>query len=1048
MDIHKYIRQASQMLAATALALVLCPPMRATVPNADSPSAPLQKESIRGTVKDAKTGDPLIGVSVIVKGSSIGTVTDMNGNFTLNVEKGTTLSVSYVGYRTREVTANSQMTIMLSENAEQLDEVVVVGYGTQKKVNLSGSVASVNVGKIVESRPITNLSQALAGAAAGIQVTSSANRPGSDEATILVRGQGTLNSSSPLIIVDGVESSINAVNPQDIASVSVLKDAASSAIYGSRAANGVILITTKKGESGSFKIDYNGYVSFESVRIPDSMRPVSNTADYMELINEGLENSGQAILYQPDKIESWRNDAGKNPLLYPNTDWIDEVFRSTAAQNHILSASGGTEKIRFYTSMGYMKNPGVMENTGTEKFNGRFNVEANLKPWLTLGMQLSGFVSNSDLGDIESVFNYGKDTTPAICFRAPDGRYGFTSNPEEPSVNNLLRYLNNIDGKNRKENIRARFMATVKPIKDLSISASYSYESNHESEDSKPVFIDLWDFRANSIAESGVKKSYVTNKYARIERNFWDITIDYTHRWLNDRLGLKAMAGASAEQYFAKNLDVTKDDMIDIGLGTVFDAAIGASTASGTSNSWAMNSGFGRINLDWENKYLLELNLRADGSSRFADGNRWGYFPSFSAAWRMDQEPFMKKLADAGLTNLKIRGSYGSLGNNSVGNYESIPVYAESNYVLNNAVAPGLAITALANQALTWESTYVTNIGVDFGLARGRLNGTIEYFHKKTKDILIALPAPDVHGTATLPTQNSAQVSNKGVEFSIGWNDNIGDFFYSANANMTYVKNNVDKYKGKGIDGREINETTLLWEGHPINCHYLLEIDRIVQTDEDVALVQSMIDNAPTDEKTGQKKDPFASYGTPEKGDILYKDTNGDGLINDEDRTIASDGNTPNFYWGINLNLSWKGIDFSALIQGVEGCKTFWRYSGYNTPTVTAGDAINKELAEGRWYEGRTDAVYPRLLASSDSRNNQNSTLFLYDNSYVKIRNIQIGYSLPKRIIAPLRLERLRIYGSLENFFTFTKYKGLDPEVSGLNYPTMKQAVIGINLTF
>lgn len=1048
MNVHRFFLTTGKavffVLIATAPLSVM-----ANSPEVKTAFESQQNGKISGTVKDAKTGEPLIGVSIIVSGGSQGTITDMDGNFILDVATGVPLTISYIGYKTKEVKAGLQMHLILEEDSEELEEVVVVGYGIQKKVNLSGSVASVNVEKITEGRPITNVSQALAGMAAGVQVTSGTNRPGSDEATIKVRGQGTLNSSAPLVIIDGVEAPINSVNPQDIASVSILKDAASAAIYGSRAANGVVLITTKKGESGSFKIDYNGYASFESIRKTDSMTPVSDYADYMELVNEGLKNTNMATKFSQEAIDAWRNDAGNNPLLYPNTDWIDETFRTAVSTNHILSVNGGTDKLRFYASMGYMKNPGVMENTGTERYNGRLNVEADLKSWLTLGMQVGGYISNSKVGEADDVFMYAKDTTPGMVFRAPDGRYGAMSNSEDKAqgVNNTLRKLNSKSGNSRKENIRARFLVTIQPIKDLQINASYAYEGSHQLEESKPVFIDLWDFKTNTIAVNGTGKSSVSNSYGRWERNFWDVTVNYSHRYLQDKLGLKAMVGTSSEQYQTKNFSAMKQDMIDTSLG-VIDAANGEASASGNASDWAMNSYFGRINLDWANKYLLEVNLRTDGSSRFAKSNRWGWFPSFSVAWRLEQEEFMKDLVNSGLSNLKLRASYGSLGNNSIGNYESIPTYAQANYVLNNSVATGMAILALANQNLTWESTYVTNIGVDFGIVGGKLSGTLEYFHKKTKDILINLPAPDVHGIATIPTQNSAQVSNKGVEISVGWNDRISGFSYFINGNFTYVKNNVDKYKGKGVDGRTIDGTTLIWEGHPINSHYLLAVDRIIQTDKDMKLVQDMIDNAPIDEKTGKKKNPFSAFGTPEKGDLLYKDANGDGIINSDDRMIVSDGTSPKFYYGFNIGASWKGFDFSTLIQGVGGSKAFWRFNGYNTPSVKYGCTINKEIAEGRWYEGRTDATYPRLLNVSDKRNIQDSDFYLYDNGYVKIRNIQLGYTFPKSVTAPLKLDRLRIYGSLENFFTFTKYKGLDPEVSGLDYPTMREAVIGINLTF
>ena len=1030
------------MLAVTPL------PVMANGPTVESVAGMQQGGKVTGVVKDAKTGEALIGVSVIVTDSdgTQGAVTDVDGKFTLNVPVGTSLTVSYIGYQSKEVKAGANMNIKLEEDSEVLDEVVVVGYGTQKKVNLSGSVASVNVEEALQGRPITNISQVLAGAAAGVQITSGTNRPGSEEATIKVRGQGTLNTSSPLIIIDGVEASINSVNPQDIASVSVLKDAASSAIYGSRAANGVILITTKQGEAGSFKIDYNGYVSFDAVRIPDTMRPVSNYADYMELMNEGLRNSGMAEVFSQEAIDTWRNDNGQNPYLYPNTDWMEEVFRSSVSTNHILTARGGSEKIKYYASVGYMNNPGVMENTGTERYNGRLNVEAQVKPWLTIGTQLSGFISNTEVGQEDKVWDFAKDASPGMLYRLPDGRYGTQANPEDGIGNNPLSTLNSRAGNTRRENVRTRFFATIKPLKNVTVNASYTYHGSHQEEETKPVFFDTWDYATNTIVSEGKGQTSIRNYAKRTERNFWDVTINYDNRFTKDRLGLKVLLGTSAEQYISKNFSATRQDLIDESMD-VIDGANGDASASGNRTEWAMHSYFGRINLDLDNKYLLEANLRADGSSRFADGNRWGYFPSFSAAWRMDQEPFMAGWVEKGLSNLKIRASYGSLGNNSIDNYETLSMYDQANYVLNNSVATGLAILALANRNLTWESTYVTNVGVDFGLFDGKLNGTLEYFHKKTKDILIDLPAPDVHGTATIPTQNSAQVSNKGVEFSLGWNDQVGDFSYYVNGNLTYVKNNVDKYKGKGVEGREISGSTVLWEGHSINSHYLLVVDRIIQTDEDLQLVQDMIDNAPVDEN-GKKKNPFSAYGTPEKGDFLYKDINGDGLVNADDRTIVSDGSNPKFYFGLNLGASWKGFDFSALIQGVSGGKSYWNYNGYNTPNVVYRRQINKDLSDRRWYEGRTDATAPRLLSVTDTRNTQASDFYLMDNSYVKIRNIQLGYTFPKKLMDPLKIERLRIYGSLENFFTFTDYRGLDPEVSGLGYPTMKEAVIGINLTF
>lgn len=414
----------------------------------------------------------------------------------------------------------------------------------------------------------------------------------------------------------------------------------------------------------------------------------------------------------------------------------------------------------------------------------------------------------------------------------------------------------------------------------------------------------------------------------------------------------------------------------------------------------------------------------------------------------MEREAFMQGLVDKGLDALKLRVSYGKLGNNSIGNYDTQALYTSSgmNYVLGNSLATGLAQSALANALLTWESTNVFNVAADLMLFNSRLSATLEYFHKKTDNILISLPAPAVHGTTSLPKVNSAQVSNQGFELTLTWNDRIGNVNYGINANATYVKNNVDKFKGKDKAGMSISGANLIWEGHPINSQYLLKVDRIIQTDEDLALVQKMIDNAPV--VNGKKANPFAAYGTPEKGDLLYQDVNGDGVIDADDRTIVSDGPNPKWMLGLNLTAEWKGIDFGMLLQASLGAKRYWQSTAYNTPTVRYGYQLNKEVCDGRWYEGRTDATYPRLLFYQNNINQQASDFYLQDLAYLKIRNIQLGYTLPQKWTRACQIDKVRIYGSLENFFTFTKFKGFDPEVSGMAYPTMRQAVIGLNVAF
>ena len=541
------------------------------------------------------------------------------------------------------------------------------------------------------------------------------------------------------------------------------------------------------------------------------------------------------------------------------------------------------------------------------------------------------------------------------------------------------------------------------------------------------------------------------NYDGKTQRYFNDVVARYENRFINDQLGLNAMIGASQERYYQHNFQATKYDLIDYSLN-VINGATGDASASGSSTEWAMRSFFGRVNLDWNNKYLLELNLRADQSSRFLSNKRTGYFPSGSFAWRIDQEEFMKGALEKGLSNLKLRLSYGSLGNNSVGNYDALATYAidNSNYSLNNLLVQGLVQTKLANRALTWESTYMTNVGVDFGFFNNRFTGTIDYFHKRTKDILIELPAPLVHGSTDIPKQNSAIVTNQGVEFTLGWQDKIGDFSYGINGNFTYVKNIVNKFKGRDKGGMSIDGANVIWEGHSINSQYLLRVDSIIQTDEDLQLVQQIIDNAKQLYGNNIAENQIFSSGKPEKGDFLYKDTNGDGLINLDDREIVSDGPNPKFQFGLNLNASYKGLDFSVLFQGQAGAKIYWQNDLANTASVRYGYQMNKEVVEGRWYEGRTtSAEYPRLLEYSNNKNKQMSDFYLQDLSFLKIRNIQLGYTLPKSIVSKTSLERIRVYGSLENFFTFTSFRGFDPELGGtLGYPTMKNVVVGINVSF
>ena len=999
---------------------------------AENPIITQTTKRITGTITD-EYGEPLIGVNVSVEGTSNGTITDGSGHFSLSASPGETIQISYIGYATRRIKLGNESTldVQLKEDTQALEEVVVVGFGTQKKVNLSGSVASVKVSEMAESRPITNLSNALAGAAAGLQVTSSNNRPGDDNANILIRGVGTLNNSSPLIIIDGVEGTLSDVNINNVENISILKDAASSAIYGSRAANGVILVTTKTGHTGRMKLSYNGYVSFQTAR-KNILEPISNYADYMEYMNEGYTNSDVTGPYTEASIQEWRADAGKNPLKYPNTNWLDEAFQTGVGSNHTVSMQGGSNAIQFYGSLGYYSNPGIMENAGYQRYHALSNITANITDWLKMGINFSGYYGKADPGS--GSFGWAYATSPAMILRH-DGKFGGMQDPQadvSESGNNMLASLYSKRGDNITRNGKGRFFVTVNPIKDLSITGSMLYEYTGNNTKEIPVFHDFWNFANNTILVEGKGQSYINQSSTRNERNYMDLVAHYNHRFFSDKFGIGVMAGTSQERYTTEWENYGRKDLLDLSL-SVLNGANGEVSATGNKQVWAMRSYFGRINLDWESKYLLEFNLRTDGSSRFLKNDRWGWFPSFSAAWRISEESFMKEIE--WISNLKVRGSYGSLGNNSVGNYAARSTYANRTYIIANTVQTGWAITSLANPNLTWEKTKVADFGLDFGVLNNRLTGTFDYFDKRTSGILIQLPIPSVHGNASAPTTNAAKVSNKGIEFTLGWNDHVGDFSYGVTLNYTHVKNKINKFKG---DDYSLSGYDYIKEGGSIGDMYMYKADRIIATDADLKIVNDMVAANPK---------AFEALGRiPEKGDVLFQDINHDGVINTEDRTVTGNTN-PTDFLGLNLFAAYKGIDLSISFDGAFGYQGYIN-EGYFTTTVSKDHQLSKYVVENAWREGQTSSKYPRLSSQGIIATDNNNTIWMQNRDFLKIRNIQLGYTFPKLLTHKFFVEKLRLYGSLENFFTFTSWKGIDPETANFVYPTMRQAVVGVNIEF
>ena len=1016
------------------------------------PAARLAAADIVGSVLD-DNGDPVIGASVNVKGNpELAVVTDLDGNFSLaGVPAGATLEISYVGYQPREVAVadgKTMYSITLRPRASQLEEVVVVGYGAQRRVDLTGSVATIGADALAD-RPVTNATNALAGLAPGLTVTNSGgNTPGYESQTIRVRGMGTLNDAAPLVVVDGMTGiAISDLNPQDIESISVLKDAASSAIYGSRAANGVILITTKHGTESAPRLTYSGNVAVETVA--KRLNLVTDYADFMEIQNAALIMNGQAPRFSQGKIDEWRNDAGRNPTIYPNTDWQDHIYRNpSVVQNHNIGITGGGRRVRYNVSLGYVNNPGIIYYTDYSRYQLRSNLDVNIKPWLTVGTNLFGYVDSNNPssenaaagGDV--IFGSGAfNTVPGMTLYDPvSGLYGGIQNPEEENVSNFNPYRRQwfykTEFPTKTRRGVAKLYARVQPVKGLTVQGSYTYNYWTRRVEQHLTDRDLYRFTADGpvLLREGVVRTYIRRyNYANTYRSS-DITASYSFNI--SKLEGSVLAGASQEYNKYENEQFLKYDLIDDQL-TSIDAAATNGPIGGNFTEWSMRSYFGRLNLNWDNKYLLEANLRADGSSKFAPGERWGYFPSVSAGWRLSEERFMRG-ASSWLNNLKIRASYGSLGNNATTSYYMYQsLFATANYILNGNIAGGFAQTVLSNPKLSWEKTYMTNVGVDFSMLNSRLSGSIEAYSKDTKGILISLPAPLEHGTATVPNQNAGEVNNKGLEVDLHWADRIGRVNYNVGFNLGFVNNKVTKFQG---DVSSINGVYKIQEGRPINQLYVVTVDRIVRDQADLDYVQSLVDANPA---------YFATFQRPELGDFLYADANGDGVLDNDDRVEIGYGALPRLTYGLNLGAEWNGFDFAMFLQGVGDYKVYYNNQAFRFVTVM-GQSLNKDITDNAWTpENPYASTYPVLRNNADGRNNIASDAFVHNAAYLRCKNIQLGYTVPQRITRKFFVEKLKVYCSIDNLFTITSFPGLDPEIAaGVGYPSIRQYSVGLNVSF
>lgn len=983
------------------------------------------KQIVSGVIRD-NAGELLGGIEITNLRTGTKVISDGEGRFQIDAEPEDQLEFRGLGYNLLVVAASQANEIILIPEEKLMSEVVVVGYGSQRRRNITGSVSNIKFDEAAVSRPTLSLAASLIGLSSGLNISQTSGVPGAEGFDLLIRGKGTMNDASPLVIIDGVPGALNDINPNDVASVSVLKDAASSAIYGSRAANGVILVETKQGASNEkFAVSYNGYVGSESPA--KRIDFINDMATHMELVNEseGREKYPVAL------INEWRQQSAQGNLLYPNTDWYGEMLVNTLLTEHNVAVRGGGKNSHLALSLGYLSNDGVIENSGFRRYNFRINGDTRIKNFLRLGANIFGYWSDREPLDVSSFFANIRNTTPGVIPKYSDGRYGgemFTGLPEGA---NPRAYVDNIRGNYERQNLGSKFFGIVNLSKNLEWESSvgFNYRNNRNWVYVHPYA--LWNFQTDFEYQ---KRPSINSLFNGNRRDYATV--------LNTMLRYKETFGSAHhvgvllgfdQQYNRMDMfDAKKNDILGDDAIYILDAGVNLESITGSGTDDALQSYFGRINYDYKNKYLFEANARYDGSSRFAKDFRWGFFPSFSAGWRISDEAFAESLTEV-FDDIKIRASWGKLGNNRIGDYTYQIVYGSFLYPFGGQLQQGVAPKDIANSKIKWETTTISNIGLDLTLLRNRLSLSFEYYNKTTSDILTKIPIPLVMGNFLPPWQNIAEMRNTGMEFEGLYRDGIGKkFTYQIGANLSTINNRVLKYNGD----KSINGPTITIEDNPFSSFYLLEFDRIIQE-------QSEIDKLLADGYT------FSAYvgGVPKPGDMLYKDINGDKVFNDEDRVIKSFSALPKVLYGLNISAQYSGFDINIIGQGTGGVKQYWGNDGFNTFNINEGFLQRKEILN-RWTPENKSAQYPRLRTSGSALNTIYSDYWLYNTSYFRIKSLQLGYSLPQGITSAVKIDRLRVYTNLENFFTFTQFDGYNPENAGIAYPIMKQWTIGLNLTF
>lgn len=994
-----------------------------------------QSRMIAGRVTDSTTRQPVPGVSVSLKGTGIGTATTADGAFSLNIPAGGNplLVFSSIGYAPREVpvTDAAQMNVVLSSASSILSDVVVIGYGTQKRTSLTGAV-SVVTAKDLQGKPVTSAVQALQGAAPNLIIQQNATEPGA-AININVRGVSTVNNSSPLILVDGVPGSLDLINPNDIESISVLKDAASSAIYGSRAANGVILVTTKSGRHNKVpRVTYNGFAGAQQPTF--LLKPVSGV-DYMQLKNEALVNSGQTAQFSPEQIR-------QQGLKGTEKWWMDEVMRKAALQhNHNLGVTGAVGKVSYLVSGGYLDQNSLYRGPGYGYQ--RYNTRANLSTQLGK-LKLGGNFAYARQNIREHA--YYSDWLVSTAIRIPTiypikdtaGHYFLAPT----ASNNPLAQLEQ-GGRRLYKNDSYNFMANAEYAITKYLSAKLVYGADIR-ENNMDEFRRSIDYAPYSGSDN---QSSRTVNHARSVQDNFQALLNYGQTF-NKVHEVKVLLGYATEGWKNKYYQ-TRRLNVDNNTG---DSIAGTQTLTGFNDTyatrvdqWALNSAFGRLNYAFNNKYYFEFNFRYDASSRFAKGNRGAFFPSFSAAWRITDEPFMAAVKEH-VGDLKLRGSWGQLGNQQIiSNYGYLNIYTtvSNGYGFNNIPVSGSSF-AVGNPVITWESANSANIGFDLSMLNNRLTISYDYFHKITDNILLQLPAPGLYG-ATPAFQNAGKVKNQGFELAINYTAKTGNFNHTIGANLADNLNEVADFRGRTTI-QEGDVTYINREGFPISSYFGYQANGFYQNLDDIK-------NSP--------KPTFANEVKP--GDIKYVDRNEDGIIDNRDRFVM--GNPfPRYTFGFNYGVTWKGFDASIFIQGVGKRNVYMRGEGVEAFHNNWDDVYSQHL--DRWTPNNPDASYPRLtIGTASVNNNANSTFWLANAAYARLKNVQIGYTLPYDLTKKVKIEKVRIYLTGQNLLTVTSMtSGFDPELTEFNntlnlnqlssatsgriYPVQKVWAVGLDVNF